>query len=129
VGLSEKDVERILKRIDEIIDGMTRDGLRLPNPQQNNRCAVAPCGDQVDYMLNILREERFEAHWGFYMESATGHAWGLAISNDPEDPWIYFDPWTGQKSKGTPCSRCQGWFGDRTYTRDNMPNTGVRLRK
>lgn len=124
LGLSKEDVLQLVNAFWYILDDMTGDGLRSPSPTHNNHCARWPdspfcgpeedeyldCGDQADYMMNELSELDLDDTWTFEQHSGFGHSWASAVSSNPEDPILWFDPRASDYSIGEPCPTCRGWF-------------------
>ena len=123
-----KDVERIVAAIQGAIGKLTDSGLRHPNRIINNTCADLPwlpgcpspnrfqkCGDQVDIVNAELSRLRLQANWHFLMDAGFGHAWGIAVSSDPADPKIWYDPRANSISIGQPCHSCKPWLGSSLY--------------
>jgi uncharacterized protein RhaS with RHS repeats len=124
LGLSQHDVEKIRSEFSRIVGQMTRDGLRLENPSKNNRCRDWPwwpgcknpndymnCGEQTEYVNDILRDGDYDDNWAFYMEAGYWHAWGVARSSNPSDPLVYYSPRENEFGVGSHCATCNSWFG------------------
>jgi hypothetical protein len=137
------DVQKILDAFKKNVDDMTREGLRDPDPYYNNRCRMAPwslgcnednkykdCGEQTEEMNKRFEKGSYQDAWSFSMESGIGHAWGVALSNNPENPYIYYDTRADQISVDKPCDACSGWFGeaDRKGPNNFPPGWGGRPR-
>lgn len=134
-GLSPADVQNIINTFNNTVNQMTRDGVRLSSPFWNNEARdfgklthnlignskILNCGEQAEYMNNVLRNKKYDANWYFLVDEGTGHAWGLAIASDPGDPAIYYDPRGNTIGTGQPCPTCQPWFGPTSYGPDNPP--------
>jgi RHS repeat-associated protein len=131
-GLSAKDVEQIIRTINDSVTYMNDNKLRLEDPYTNNLCRKAPwfagcddpnklkdCGEQTEYTNIQLRNGKYDDNWYFLVNAGFGHAWGVAVSSNPSDPKIHFDPRSDQISLDAPCSSCEPWFGDTNYNDDN----------
>ena len=132
LGLSPEDVQKIRDTINDSVDKMTRDGLRMDS--FNNYCRAYPwlpgcdnpnklkdCGEQTEYVNEQLSELMLDDNWRFVLNAGIGHAWGMAISSNPDDPIIHYDPHSNNLSEQTPCRTCKPWFGDPVFTKENPP--------
>jgi len=133
-GLSPRDQVNIVLGIHAIVEQMTRAGLRHPEPTWNNFCRLFPlspgclnpneykdCGEQVEHVNNLIELRKFDDRWGFFMDEGFGHAWGVAISSNPADPTIWYDPRSNQTSSGQPCLTCNAWLGRSHYDSAGFP--------
>ena len=136
-GLSEADVQKIVDSIKEITDRMTENGQRIDGkPYLNNFCRRNPllcgslsndlkdCGEQTEYVNEGLGTGSYDDNWNFIVNSGTGHAWGVAISSNSNDPHIFYDPRSGETNVGSACSTCKAWslpFSSTVYDNDNIP--------
>lgn len=125
LGLSEQDIQRIRNTYFATLNRMTQLGIRHPSPTINNQqrfwgrltrdlfgdSKKMDCGEQRDYVNEELWEGKYDDQWTFAADAAFGHAWGVAFSNNPSDPMIWYDPRSGAFSVGSPCATCSGWFG------------------
>jgi RHS repeat-associated protein len=106
LGLSQNDVNRILKRAQQVTDQMTNDGLRIsPGPLNNLLSSLQTllgykspylgCGQQADRVASDLQFPTvpYDDDWTFYIHEWGGHQYGVAVSPNPNDPNIIFDPW------------------------------------
>jgi RHS repeat-associated protein len=131
-GLASSDVQKILDAFRQNVDKMTDEGLRLRDPTLNNFCRstglcpgdtnkLKDCGEQTEEMSDRLRKESYQDKWIFMTEAGVGHAWGLAVSNSPTDPIIYFDTRADQIQVDFPCPACTSPLGEGFNDR-NGPN-------
>ena len=134
-GVTPKDVDLIISAINGAIRKMTDSGLRHPNRIVNNTCSDLPwlpgcpspnsfqkCGDQVEAVNAELSKLQLEANWHFLMDAGFGHAWGIAVSSNPADPKIWYDPRANSISIGQPCDSCKPWLGDSVYKDGKAPH-------
>jgi len=100
-------------------------GLRTDNPRINNAMAglsmlknlsfsekdrYLGCGEQRNWMLKLMRDQKYDAFWDFRPKAAivfdrglpTWHQWAEAYSGDPSDPVVHIDPWLGEVSTKSP---------------------------
>jgi RHS repeat-associated protein len=133
LGLSEQDIIRIRHIIQHTINIMSENRERIPNPWRNNQCKRYPftcpegydsdnikdCGEQTSAVNIALEKGKYDENWQFYMDSGFGHAWGLAISSNEDDPLIYYDPRANEVSVGKPCPSCNGWLNSGRYYDSN----------
>jgi RHS repeat-associated protein len=111
LGRSAADVAKITQRFYELLVDMNQRGLRDPNAFINNANAMfhtfsggvvgkdyLVCTGQSTYVKYFLEQEDYEDEWKFVLDHSylPAHTWGLAISSNPNDPIIIFDPLYGQ---------------------------------
>jgi hypothetical protein len=134
VGLSERDVANIRQRFGSTVGSMTSQGLRHPRGWWNNQLRSwgkatgdfigdskkMDCGEQTDYMNSVLQNGKYDDNWLFFMDAGVGHAWGVAVSSNPNDPTLWFDTRANSFSVGSPCGSCSGWFGDSALYPDSQ---------
>lgn len=125
LGLSERDVQRIHSTFTATVQRMTALGLRHPSPTINNQqrfwgkltrdligdSKKMDCGEQRDYVNEELWKDEYDDKWTFSADAAGGHAWGVAFSDNPNDPMLWYDPRSNSFSIGSPCQTCTGWLG------------------
>ncbi len=108
-GLSEQDVQKIIITFRKTVDKMTKSGQRYPLPSLNNILSslyivsggfigkpYLGCIAQEIVIEEALRQNAYDDIWRFeprYGYRPLPHQWGMAISNNPKDPRIKFDPW------------------------------------
>lgn len=107
-GLSPEDVDKIFKTFKKTINNMTAEGLRTPDYRWNNRfrtmyilsCGLfgSPykgCGQQTDYVIGEFNKIiDWDDNWLFEIQKdCSPHQWGIATSDNPDDPIIMFDAW------------------------------------
>jgi len=111
-GLSPADVQRILNQAQNLTDQMTRNGERLDwGPWNNIRSSLQHlnpfrkkpplkgCGEQADTVTGDLQFPKvpYDDPWKFQVENdGPFHQRGRAISSNPRDPDIIYDPWKNQ---------------------------------
>jgi RHS repeat-associated protein len=106
LGLSEADVQRIRDSINQSIRDMVNGRHRRPgsgfwNGYLNNaermwtdNYQIYDCWDQTYYTNTQLRElDNLDDDWKFEIVEGIGHATGRAVSGNPKDPIIDYDPW------------------------------------
>jgi len=111
-GLSPADVQRILNQAQNLTDQMTRNGERVDWGYWNNfrsslqrlnpfrkKPPLKGCGEQTDAVTSDLQFPKmpYDDHWTFQVENdGPFHQRGRAISSNPKDPDIIYDPWKNQ---------------------------------
>jgi len=127
LGLSAKDVETLHNIFISELQKMTDAGQRYGEVSEitpvwerswNNSMGMigrgAPymdCKAQTVEMISRMRRYALDDQWMLTPDSALGHTWGVAISNNPSDPPVWFDTRASNMSVGKPCSTCIGWGG------------------
>jgi RHS repeat-associated protein len=106
LGFSQNDVSRIMKQSQNITNQMTKDGLRIdPGPLNNllsslqsvlgSKSPYLGCGDQANWVATLLNVPTvpYDDKWTFSVHQWGWHQYGIAVSSNPNDPNIIFDPW------------------------------------
>ena len=109
LGLSQNDVHRILSQAQNLTNQMTANGQRInPGPLNNILSSLQRlfgyknpylgCGQQADFVASNLQFPKvpYDDHWEFSVHQWGGHQYGVAVSSNPNDPNIIFDPWKNQ---------------------------------
>ncbi len=105
-GLSAQDVQNIENQSRNDIDSMTANGQRIDPGWLNNLTAslqylnpfrkkppLLGCGQQADRIAADLQFRRYDDRWDFSVEQdGPFHQRGRAISSNPSDPDVIFDP-------------------------------------
>jgi RHS repeat-associated protein len=118
LGLSPQDVQNIVNQSHQYINDLTQSGQRVDNGflflwPNNNIMAdmnglvtghILECGQQADVVAARLTAGKYDAHWTFTVENLfpIPHQYGMAKSNDPNDPTILFDPYFNSVSVNHP---------------------------
>lgn len=125
-GLSAQDVIRIQAKFNATIKDMTKNGQRMDWTLINNTCRAMPwlpncpdnvkdCGEQTEYMNAILSLQHYDDNWQFLMDAGAGHAWGVAVSSNPNDPILWYDARANEFSIDKVCKTCKPWWGNPVY--------------
>lgn len=113
MGLSQKDVQRILKRAQDSTDELTKHGERVDPGDLNNirwiwdrlfpptnRMPTLGCGQQAQRVQDDIEHPNlpYDDGWSFKVIPVNRgtHQIGVAHSDNPNDPDIIFDPWNNQ---------------------------------
>ena len=110
LGLSAKDIEKMIDIMHNYVNDLVRRGLRRPgkgtwNGLWNNFSSTfgssyLGCIDQTKGLIDILDNIPFEDEWKFYDSKPNWwHHRVKAISSNPDDPIIYLDPWRDEYEK------------------------------
>jgi len=102
-GQSPADVAKLKKLVQDVIDGMTRDGARTDPGWWNNIVSTfggpyLGCADQTkvvnDQFDSNLPGLRLDDNWNFQTHTSSGgaHTYGVLESPNPADPDILVDP-------------------------------------
>jgi len=109
LGLSQKDVQAILKQAQNSTDQMTKNGQRIDPGPLNNTLATLQyifrinspylgCGEQTDRVASDLQfpQVPYDDHWTFSVHQWGWHQYGIPRPSNPNDPTIIFDPLKNQ---------------------------------
>jgi len=105
-----QDAQKILNTFRGTVDNMTESGQRTPFSWGNNASRTlnwltlgllgSPylgCGQQADVVTRELEKNSYDSNWDFEVKAGFDfklpHQWGEAVSNNPSDPLIKYDPW------------------------------------
>jgi RHS repeat-associated protein len=109
-GFSDRDVQTLISGINNSISSMTANGQRLDNGYLNNLISglnimsgglvgtpYLGCGQQTNNVIQQLTPLLPALNDDWTLEPQSGytplyHQWGAAISSNPDDPVIVFDP-------------------------------------
>jgi RHS repeat-associated protein len=109
-GTSQQDVQALINAINNAIASMTANGQRLNNGYLNNFLSglnmmtgglisrpYLGCGQQTDNVIEQLTPllPQLDDSWELLPQSGFTplyHQWGAAVSSNPNDPVIVFDP-------------------------------------
>ena len=114
LGLSPEDIEKIRAAFNATVKDMSNKGLRR-HPLINNTIrafggGTLDCGEQTEYMIGKLENLQLDDNWIFMPHAEPGHAWGVAVSSNPDDPYISFDTRANNFTVNGRCSTCYGWW-------------------
>jgi RHS repeat-associated protein len=115
LGLSERDVQKIIDTFDRVVNEMNERGERLPTTGTfggiiNNNLSgtngweilrdltgrnTLICGEQWDRVhLELIKlKPNLDADWNFRDIHTLGHLFGEGTSSDGDDPVLHLDPW------------------------------------
>jgi len=109
LGLSQNDVNTILNQAQNLTNQMTANGQRISPGSLNNilsslqrlfgsKNPYLGCGEQADRVANALQFPKvpYDDHWTCTVVQEGWHQFGVAMSSNPNDPNIIFDPWKNQ---------------------------------
>jgi RHS repeat-associated protein len=109
------DVETITEVFDMSVYRMTINGRRHPNPYWNNFWSMfgagyLGCGLQADVATGDLERnrDRYGDNWHFTIVDGfvpLYHQWGEAVSDNPSNPVIIYDPWKGKSRTECRCNK------------------------
>jgi RHS repeat-associated protein len=109
------DVETIMEVFDMSVYRMTINGQRHPNPYWNNfwstfGAGYLGCGLQADVATGDLERnrDRYLDNWHFTIVDGfvpLYHQWGEAVSDNPSNPVIIYDPWKGKIRTECRCNK------------------------
>jgi len=106
-GLSAEDVNQIKSKFRDVVDSMTRNGVRHPNPYWNNwRRGLSDitngnlgnphflgCYEQASETQRLLESLKYDDVWTFSPKNNLFHHWIEGRSSNPNDPVLTIDPW------------------------------------
>ena len=109
-GLSALDVSKMIQKMHEYVNNLNSMNLRRPgegalNGMANNISSTFGsgywgCVDQTNGLIYILNNVSFDDTWQFYdSKPSIFHHRVKAVSNNPNDPIVYLDPWKDEYEK------------------------------
>lgn len=98
------DVQKMKDIFDSSVYRMTINGQRHVNPYWNNfwstfGASYIGCGQQADIVTGDLQVGFPQGKWQFQIQTGYTplyHQWGIATSNNPDDPIVRYDPWNDE---------------------------------